>query len=508
MNTQEEKRLRVLHNYNILDTEAEDSFDNLAKLAAQICGTQASQINFIGSNRQWAKATIGWGKEEMPRAIGFCTHTIGSKNLKMVVPDTLKDVRFADNPLVKGEPPLRFYAGVAIKSDDGHPLGALCVYHSEPKTLTDQQLESLRILADQVETNLKLRITQDQLKEDLAQENKFNQKIIDFLPINFFMYNKSGKPIRWNDNVKYTTGYSDKEIKSMHPVDYFEDDDRDLVTRSMEEVFKGKQVSFEADIIDKKDKKIPFIFSASSFEMNNETYLIGTGQDITKLKETLQKLTRSLKEKDVILAELHHRVKNNLAAISGIMQLEMLETEDAKIEKSLSNTFLRIQTMAEVHEVMYQKENLAYVDFHRVVETIAENIRTTYGNSDNIALNIEVDKIDLNVNQAIPCGLIINELLINAWKHAYPNKQEGLINLEMRENDSTIVLQIADGGKGLPKGVGPNEGGTLGFTLVKNFCSQLYADLNINQQKGTEYIIQFEKKDTKGASNSLNFQYN
>ncbi|MFP8489582.1 GAF domain-containing protein [Gracilimonas sp. Q87] len=123
----EKKRLKALQNYNILDTEAEKAFDNLTKLAAQVCGTSVGQINFITNNRQWAKATTGWGATELPREVGFCTHAIQNADQSMVVEDTLLDERFVDNPLVTGEPPLRFYAGIPIKSEDNYPLGALCV---------------------------------------------------------------------------------------------------------------------------------------------------------------------------------------------------------------------------------------------------------------------------------------------------------------------------------------------------------------------------------------------
>lgn len=508
MDIQEEKRLRALRSYNILDSKAEKAFDNLTKLAAQICGTSVSQINFLSKNRQWSKASTGWGETELPREVGFCKHTIQFQDLCMVVEDTLQDERFIDNPLVKKDPPIRFYAGITIKSEDDYPLGALCVYDSEPKQLTDQQLESLRILADEVETHLKLRVNQDQLKERLIQENKFNQRVIESLPNMFFMYTKRGEALLWNKHLERTTGYSDQEIKQMQPEDYFENEDQKLVLQKMDQVFKGGQVLFEANITAKDGSSIPFIFSASSFEMNNETYLIGTGQDISEQKEIQHKLEQSLKEKNVLLAELHHRVKNNLAVISGIIELETLQDEVADSEKRLINTILRIKTMAQVHEVMYQMENLTHVAFDEVVKTIAENVKNTYSSSDNIVLTSNIDKIILNVNQAIPCGLIVNELLANAWKHAYPDGQEGLITLEMHDNDGNIELRIADEGQGLPKDVGLYTGHTIGFTFVKSFCSQLDAEININRESGTEYIIQFKKRELKGSSGSLNIQYN
>ncbi|MFP8489583.1 histidine kinase dimerization/phosphoacceptor domain -containing protein [Gracilimonas sp. Q87] len=383
-----------------------------------------------------------------------------------------------------------------------------CVYDSDPKTLTDQQLESLQILANEVETHLRLRVNQDQLKEQLLQENKFNQKVINSLPVNFFMYNKKGELIRWNDNIKRTTGYSDKEIKQMQPEDYFENEDRETVVNNIEHVFEGGEAMFEANVIVKDGPPAPFIFSISSFEMDNETYMIGTGQDISEQKETQYKLARSSKEKDVLLAEIHHRVKNNLAVISGIMQLETLQDGVTDSEKALMNTILRIRTMARVHEVMYEKEDLTHVALEEVINTIVENIKTTYRRTDNITLSSKVKDIILNVNQAIPLGLIINELLKNAWKHAYPDGVKGIIDLELNEYDGDVVLRIADKGQGLSEDIGPNLKGSIGLTFVENFASQLNAELDINRESGTEYNIRFKKRDVKGSSSALNIQYN
>lgn len=280
MYIEEENRLEALKEYSFPDTETQKVLGNLTKLAAQICGTSGSQINFLGENWQWALATTGWGSTHLPREIGFCKHAVQSENLCMVVEDALKDDRFIDNTLVNTPPPpLRFYAGITIKSEDKHPLGTLCVYDSEPKQLTDQQLESLQILANEVETHLKFLVNQDLLKERLLQENKFNQKVMDFLPGIFLIYNESGELVRWNYKVPQITGYSEQEIIEMQALDFFSDEDRELVAQNIAKVFHGREAQFEASIIAKDSSSIPFKFSVSSFEMDNQFYLMGFGQN-------------------------------------------------------------------------------------------------------------------------------------------------------------------------------------------------------------------------------------
>ncbi|AUN96262.1 GGDEF domain-containing protein [Pseudazoarcus pumilus] len=142
-------RLAVLHRFGILDTPREAAFDALTRIAAHICEVPIAVINFIDRDRQWFKSEIGLGTRETPLDVSICAHAILQPGL-FVVPDTLEDPRFANNPLVAGEPGLRFYAGALLETDDGYPLGTLCVLDHEPRTLTPEQGEILEALAAQV----------------------------------------------------------------------------------------------------------------------------------------------------------------------------------------------------------------------------------------------------------------------------------------------------------------------------------------------------------------------
>lgn len=152
----EEQRLAALARYNILDTPREPDFDELADLAAEICRAPIAVINLIDRDRQWFKAEVGLGVRETPLDISICAHAILQPGL-FVVPDTLEDERFADNPLCTGEPHLRFYAGALLETSEGFPLGTLCVLDYEPRELTDLQSRSLLVLANQVMAQVELR---------------------------------------------------------------------------------------------------------------------------------------------------------------------------------------------------------------------------------------------------------------------------------------------------------------------------------------------------------------
>lgn len=187
-NRLEAKRLKVLWEYEVLDTVPEEVFDDLTELAARICEAPIALISLVDENRQWFKAKIGITLGETTRDISFCAHAIKQTDL-FIVPDATRDKRFADNPLVTSEPKIRFYAGAPLITADGYALGTLCVIDKVPRDLLPDQRQALRILARHVVSQLELRnrtralsIAQkegrrirtevEQLREELAKANR------------------------------------------------------------------------------------------------------------------------------------------------------------------------------------------------------------------------------------------------------------------------------------------------------------------------------------------------
>jgi len=150
------ERLRALHDYEILDTDREEEFDEIVKLAAAACGTAISVINFIDAERQWFKAETGLGVRETPLETSICSHVILERDF-VEIRDTLQDPRMSDNPLCCGDPGLRFYAGALLRTAEGLPLGTLCVLDHAPRQLTPLQRDTVRVLAHQVMARLEMR---------------------------------------------------------------------------------------------------------------------------------------------------------------------------------------------------------------------------------------------------------------------------------------------------------------------------------------------------------------
>lgn len=160
----EEARLRAVRALAILDTAPEESFDDLTRLAAAICGTPISTVTIIDRDRQWFKSVIGLDSNEDPRDVSFCAHTVVDKE-QLVVPDATQDARFEENPLVLGDPNIRFYAGSPLVMGDGHVVGTICVIDRVPRRLTQDQASALDALARQTMRVLELRVSEQELQE-------------------------------------------------------------------------------------------------------------------------------------------------------------------------------------------------------------------------------------------------------------------------------------------------------------------------------------------------------
>lgn len=165
---QEEKRLAALARYRVLDTQAEQTYDDIVKAASFVCGTPIALVSLIDERRQWFKARVGLETSETPREQAFCAHTVAQMST-MVVEDATRDSRFAANPLVTGEPKIRFYAGAPLITPDGYGLGSLCVIDRQARQLDSKQIEILEALARVVVNSLELRLISRELADQLSQ---------------------------------------------------------------------------------------------------------------------------------------------------------------------------------------------------------------------------------------------------------------------------------------------------------------------------------------------------
>jgi PAS domain S-box-containing protein len=230
---------------------------------------------------------------------------------------------------------------------------------------------------------------------------------------------------------------------------------------------------------------------------------VGANMDITERKLMQDILQASLVEKDVLLREVHHRVKNNLAAILGLLEMERQNTADPNAGKLLIDLSNRIKAMSTVHEKLYRSENLARIDFQDYLKSFLSHLRTSFVTGREITTKMEAEGIELSLDIAVPCGLIINELVTNALKYAFPNGKPGVrgeklceIRVSMDQEDSTYTLVVSDNGVGLPKNIDWREANSLGLRLVRMLGEhQLGGEIELDKSRGTRFMIRFNTKE-------------
>lgn len=219
--------------------------------------------------------------------------------------------------------------------------------------------------------------------------------------------------------------------------------------------------------------------------------------DITDLKEKQKFIGKSLKEKETLLKEIHHRVKNNLAMISSMLELQIMQSSDESAINALRDSQLRIRSIAMIHEKLYQSESLNTINFDIHLKELVQTIQHTYSEAGgNIVVSFDLDSVSLDIQQVIPCSLIVNEVVVNSFKHAFANRTKGNLEISLHNKNSTVDLKIADDGNGLPENFDVYEQQSLGMTLIQALTGQLEGTFNLSNNangEGTIFRLKFDE---------------
>ncbi len=212
-----------------------------------------------------------------------------------------------------------------------------------------------------------------------------------------------------------------------------------------------------------------------------------------QLRESREQIKASLKEKEVLLREIHHRVKNNLQVISSLLNLQAESTSNKQALEMFKDSQSRVKSLALIHERLYRSSDLARIDFTEYIRALAADLFRSYGDdSGAITLKTNVDDVSLEIDTAIPCGLIINELVSNSLKHAFPGGKEGEVRIGLHsDNDHEITVIVGDNGVGLPKELDFRSTESLGLQLVCTLTAQLGGTIELDRSGGTEFKVAF-----------------
>ena len=218
---------------------------------------------------------------------------------------------------------------------------------------------------------------------------------------------------------------------------------------------------------------------------------------IDEQKKIEEQIRNSLKEKQILVKEIHHRVKNNLQIISSLLHMQSNGIKDKKLLSIIQESENRVQSMSLVHEKLYQSDMMATIEFSEYIRSLSERLISTYSVYNEIELNFETEQVMLSINTAIPCGLIVNEILTNSMKYAFPGNKKGEISIQLKIKKNDVYLKISDNGIGLPQQLDTAKIKSLGLKLIQILAVQIDGKLEIKSEKGVSFNLTFPNSEER-----------
>jgi PAS domain S-box-containing protein len=312
----------------------------------------------------------------------------------------------------------------------------------------------------------------------------------------FYQTDNNGKIIEISPSIERYSGYKPSELigKPVESV-YLNPQDRDDLIKQIQE--KGEVVDYEI-VLKTKDNALLYVSTNAHllYDSSNQPIGIeGSLRDITERKNIELQLKNSLIEKEMLLKEIHHRVKNNLMIISSLLNLQSRYIKDEESKNIFKESQNRAKSMALIHERLYRSTDLKKIDFGDYIRTLADDLYHTYVMDTHlIHINVYVDDLMLDINTSIPLGLIVNELVTNSLKHAFPQGESGEIDIKFNLHDDKYQLEVKDNGIGFPKDIDYKNTESLGLRLVTSLTEQIDGDIEFTTGSGTAFKINFTEK--------------
>jgi PAS domain S-box-containing protein len=362
-----------------------------------------------------------------------------------------------------------------------------------PHVFTPARLAVLKLLASQAAISLE----NARLYTDLRRSEAYLAEAQRLSRTGSFGWSPSSGEMYWSDETYRLVGLDratkptfERVFQRIHP------DDRAFVQQTLDRAIRdGTDVDFEHRFLmpDGSVKYVRIVAQAVRDESGNLEY-IGAGMDVTKHKQAEAQLQASLEEKESLLKEVHHRVKNNLQLISSLLSLQAARIDEPAVAELFADSRNRVRSMALVHENLYQAGNFARISMATHIQNLCAHLTRAYGvNSRRVELSIRIGDVQLDLDRAVSCGLIVNELVSNALKHAFPDGRPGRVCVELHPfGDKQQVLVVGDNGIGLRPDLDPRRSDSLGLQLVDDLTQQLHGTIVVNRDGGTTFTITFD----------------
>ena len=326
----------------------------------------------------------------------------------------------------------------------------------------------------------------------LKKSEKEYRNLVDNALVGVYKTDLNGNILFTNDAMAHMMGYNSKddfeEYKSY--LMYENPGDRNYILNKlkMDGIIEKHEVNLK-----KKNGDVITVLLNSKLEGK---VMSGMIMDITVMKDAEKQIKNSLEEKEMLLREIHHRVKNNLMVISSLLSLQSRYIKDEAYKNIFKESQNRARSMALIHELLYQSSDLKRINFGTFIKTLTNELFKIYiANQDLIELNIDVkEEVMVDINTAIPLGLIVNELVSNSMKHAFPDGRRGEIKISFKQLDYKYTLIVEDDGTGLPKGIDFKSTNSLGLRIVNSLTEQIDGELTLDNSMGSKFIIKFEEE--------------
>lgn len=524
----------------VLDLILDSTFKFLPQLKdAHIFFYREQRLTFAGS--LWADGRKDYMAAE-PRSGGL-TYKVAEHGEIIVVPDTQTHPLYAQTKMDWSGA----LAGIPLKIGV-RVVGVMTVAYEHPFTFAEAELRLVRLLGDQaaiaienaylyeqvqqelterkqaqealyqLNTELEARVAErtDELadvNDDLLAEIMERQRVEAALRQSEFRYrllieqmpavtyiaqlDETGSSVYISPQIKSLLHYSAEEwiadpqlwFNLVHP------DDRDrLISESQAALTKGQPFRAEYRIFNREGQVV--WVQDQTIALPDEAGPSGLTQgvlfDITARKQAEAQLTASLHEKEMLLKEIHHRVKNNMQVISSLLNLQSGYISDAQTLEIFQESQNRVRSMALIHEKLYRSKNLAEIDLGEYVNDLVTHLFRSYkADGKGVTLKVQAQDVYLGIDTAVPCGLIINELISNALKHAFPNNRQGEIRVELQKEQRQVCLCISDNGIGFPLDLDFHNTPSLGLQLVNTLVGQLDGTIDLQNGQGTAFKIHF-----------------
>ncbi|TYP92702.1 PAS domain S-box-containing protein [Fodinibius salinus] len=388
---------------------------------------------------------------------------------------------------------------------DGTPQVFEWKHHQKDGTPINVEVSLNRLeLAEGVYIQAIIRDLTEQKKaqRELKKSEQLFKNLFFNTPAAIAKVDRHNKVTMVNDSFERLFGFTEEELvgKDLNEAIVPQQDEisADLSERNLAEDKLYKEVTR----FTKDDEERDLLFGTVPVYVDGEAIGgFGIYVDITEQKQNQRKLQKSLDEKQVLLSEVHHRVKNNLAVISGFLQLQALQVDNEQTQAELENSYLRIQSMALVHEMLYESKNFGEILFGKIIDNLVNKIKKSRSEeSKNIDIETTKENVTLDINQAVPLTIIINEVVANCYAHAF-NEESGVIEIELQKTGKLISVEIQDNGVGLPDNFSVEDQSTVGMNVISKLTNQLKGNLRYeDNNKGAWFEISFTKAKRKGSN--------